>query len=114
MERRSFLAGMLGLAGATLAASVVKPAVAGVPSMSGGILDELDSPLSSLAGEGDGRLEPEKVRSQEFDRRRERRDHWRHGHRPRRRPVWRRVCHRFRRNGHWRERCWRERVWVWR
>ena len=119
MERRLFLTGMLGLAGATLAASVVKPgaAVAGVPGMSGvsgGILDELDSPLSSLAEEGDGRLEPEKVRSQEFDRRQERRGHWRYGHRPRRRPVWRRVCRRFRRNGHWRERCWRERVWVWR
>ncbi|TIP96655.1 MAG: protamine-2 (modular protein), partial [Mesorhizobium sp.] len=45
MDRRLFLTGVFGVAGAAALASAVRPinAVAGVPSAGSGILDELDA-----------------------------------------------------------------------
>lgn len=101
MDRRSFLTGVLGLAGTAAVVTALKPAsaVAGVPNRSG-ILGELDV-VDAAAGD-----EPEV----------ELIDH-RYGHhrrrRRRRRRVWRRVCRRYWRHGRWRRRCRRQRVWVW-
>lgn len=103
MERRLFLTGLFGVAGAAALASVGRPvqAVAGVPAANGaGILDELDNAVLE-PGEDDAAVEPVAHR------------HW---HRPqrrrRRRRVWRRVCRRYWRHGRYRRRCRRERVWV--
>ncbi|MER9332024.1 protamine-2 (modular protein) [Mesorhizobium sp. M0488] len=105
MERRLFLTGMLGVAGAVALASVAGSgkAVAGVPA-GNGILDELDKPDPAVF-EGDEQVELEQVSH--------RRWHRRYYHRRRgRRRVWRRVCRRYWRYGRRRVRCWRERVWV--
>ena len=108
MDRRLFLTGLLGLAGATALTSLVGPgnALAGVPT-GRGILDELDAPDDELDASDiveDDDPEAELIRH-------------RHGHRGRRRRrrrrVWRRHCRRYRINGHWRRRCRRRRVWVW-
>lgn len=102
MDRRLFLTGMFGLAGAALVAGAAGQAVA-MPRATGGILDELDSPVSNLGGEGGATVEEVQWRH-----------HHHHEHWPRRRRrVWRRVCRRVRVHGRWRRRCWRERVWVW-
>ncbi|RFC65750.1 protamine-2 (modular protein) [Mesorhizobium denitrificans] len=107
MERRLFLTGLLGVAGAAAVASVVRPAqaLAGVPDMSGGpgILDELDMPAND--GE-EAIVEPVYHR----DWHRPGHPHWRY--RRRRRRVWRRVCRRYWHHGRWRHRCRRVRVWV--
>lgn len=106
MDRRSFVVGLFGLAGATVVASVARPltAVAGVPgdglSNGTGILDLIDEPETGLA-EPPQELEPELV--------------WHRGrrhYRPRRRLVWRRVCRRVWYRGRLRRRCYRARVWV--
>lgn len=95
MDRRLFLTGLLGLTGATLVAGLAAPgkAVAGIPGMSGGILDELDTSPNDTEG-GDAGAAPEKV---QYRRRR-------------RRPVWRTVCRRVRIRGRWHRRCRRVRV----
>lgn len=97
MDRRLFLTGLLGLTGATLVAGLAAPgnAVAGIPNLSGGILDELDTPANDTAQAGDGRPVPENV---QYRRRR------------RRRPAWRTVCRRVRIRGRWHKRCHRVRV----
>ena len=100
MDRRSFLAGLLGMAGATALASAVKPqsAQAGIINPGTGILDELEA------------SEPEITEA----RHRPGHRNW-HRHRPRRyyrRRAWRRICRRVRINGRWRRRCWRRRVWI--
>lgn len=102
MDRRLFLSGMLGLVGAAAIAGATRPisAMAGVPNTGNGILDELDAPATDLLEEEEPQAEVEQVAR----RRRRRR---------RRRRVWRRVCRRFWRNGRWRRRCYRTRVWVW-
>lgn len=103
MDRRMFLTGMLGVAGAAALAGVVRPptALAGVPNARGGILDELDSPdVETEGAEIQPELEPIQYR------RRDRR------HRRRRRRVWRRICRRYWRHGRRRVRCYRRRVWV--
>jgi len=109
MERRLFLTGMLGVAGAAAFASLAGPgrAVAGVPQ-GNGILDELDKQDAAVL-EGDDDVEPEKVSHR----------HWHHrydGDRyyggRRRRRGWRRVCRRYWRHGRRHVRCWRERVWL--
>ncbi|QND58554.1 protamine-2 (modular protein) [Mesorhizobium huakuii] len=109
MERRLFLTGMLGVAGAVAFAGVVGPgrAVAGIPQ-GNGILDELDKPDPAVF-EGDDGVEVEQVSHR----------HWHRWHRRyhggRRRYGWRRVCRRYWRHGRRHVRCWRERVWhgVW-
>lgn len=104
MDRRLFLTGMLGLAGAAAITSV-RPdnALAGVPT-GRGILDELDAPAADLLEEDDPEVEAEPVRHRSWHRRRRRR---------RRRRAWRRYCRRYWRAGRWRRRCRRRRVWVW-
>lgn len=110
MDRRTFLTGVLGLAGAAAVATAVRPvnAMAGVPN-TGGILGELEASATDAAAEG-GEAKVELV-----DHRRGHERWRRHGHHRRRyrRQVWRRVCRRYRHHGRWRERCRRERVWVW-
>ncbi len=112
MDRRLFLTGMLGIAGAAALASTMKPgaALAGIPGNPGGILDDLDAPLSGPAE--DGELEKVQYRPGERNNRRNWHHDRRHDRRPRRRPVWRTVCRRVRSHGRWHRRCWRERVWV--
>lgn len=103
MDRRVFLTGMLGLAGAAAMAGALRPgsAVAGIPA-GNGILDELDAPAADILGPDPAQAEPVQYRR----------------HRPpprprRRRPVWRRVCRQYWDRGRRRVRCYRRRVWVW-
>jgi hypothetical protein len=103
MDRRLFLTGILGLAGATAVASMTRPAQALVPSAGNGILDEIDAPEPDIAGEDEGRIEAEEVRHR----------HWHRRRRRRRRRAWRRHCRRYRHHGRWRRRCRRVRVWEW-
>jgi len=109
MERRLFLTGMLGVAGAVAFASVAGSgrAVAGIPQGKG-ILDELDKPDPAVF-EGDDQVKLEQV---SYHRGHHRRHHGHHGHHRRRR-VWRRVCRKYWRHGRRHVRCWREHVWVW-
>ncbi|TPN89470.1 protamine-2 (modular protein) [Mesorhizobium sp. CU2] len=102
MERRLFLTGMLGVAGAAALASLAGPgkAVAGIPA-GNGILDELDKPDNAVF-DGDEPAEVEQVSHYH--------GHWRR--RRRRRRGWRRVCRRYWRHGRWHRRCWRERFWI--
>ena len=111
MERRLFLTGMLGVAGAVAFASVAGPgrAIAGIPQ-GNGILDELDKPDPAVF-EGDDQVELEQVAHYRGYRRRHYGHYRRHG--GRRRRVWRRVCRNYWRHGRRHVRCWRERVWVW-
>ncbi|TIQ35101.1 MAG: protamine-2 (modular protein) [Mesorhizobium sp.] len=107
MERRLFLTGMLGVAGAAAFASLAGPsrAVAGIPE-GNGILDELDKPDPAISEEDDqDLLQP----AQYYYRRRYYRDRY---YRRRRRRVWRRVCRRYWRYGRRHVRCWRRRVWI--
>ena len=104
MERRLFLTGMLGVAGAAALVSLAGPsrAVAGVPG-GNGILDELDKPDPAVFEDGEDRAEVEQV----YHR------YWHDGpRRRRRRRGWRRICRRYWRHGYWRRRCRRERVWI--
>lgn len=105
MDRRLFLTGMLGVAGATAVASVLRPAeaLAGMPSARPGILDELDAPEADIP-DAEATVEP--VWHRGYPHRR-----WRR--RRRRRRTWRRVCERYWRRGRWRRRCYRRRVWIW-
>ncbi|PDQ17589.1 protamine-2 (modular protein) [Mesorhizobium sanjuanii] len=107
MDRRLFLTGMFGIAGAAALASAVRPvnAVAGVPAAGSGILDELEAQDNAVFGDDDSQAELEQVRH--------RHGHWRRHRRRRRRRVWRRVCRRYWRHGRVRTRCYRRRVWVW-
>jgi hypothetical protein len=104
MERRLFLTGMLGVAGAVAFASLTGPgsAVAGIPN-GNGILDELDKPDPAVF-EGDDQAELEQVSHRYWNHR--------HHHGRRGRRVWRRVCRRYWRRGRHHVRCWRRRVWV--
>lgn len=108
MERRLFLTGLLGVAGAVAFAGVVGPgrAVAGIPQ-GNGILDELDKPDPAVF-EGDEGVELEQVSHRRGHHRRHH-GHWRRG----RRRGWRRVCRSYWRHGRRHVRCWRERVWLW-
>ncbi|TIS58367.1 MAG: protamine-2 (modular protein) [Mesorhizobium sp.] len=103
MDRRLFLTGMFGIAGAAALAGAVRPinAVAGVSVARSGILDELEAQDTETFEDADTQAELQPV----YHRR------W---HRPRRRRrVWRRVCRRYWRYGRRRTRCYRRRVWVW-
>lgn len=107
MDRRKFLTGLLGVAGAAAAVSVLKPAeaMAAMPSAGrGGILDELEADVSSAAEAGDD-LTPQTVQYYGGG--------YGYRRRPRPRYVWRRVCRRVRGYYGWTRRCWRERVRVW-
>ncbi len=114
MDRRLFLTGLLGLAGAATVAGVTRPAqaLAGVPQ-GNGILDELDSADAAPLGEA----EVVDVQYRHDRRHRPPSQHRPPFHLPpprrRRRRVWRQVCRRYRSHGRWRTRCHRERVWVW-
>ncbi|MDX8520505.1 protamine-2 (modular protein) [Mesorhizobium dulcispinae] len=110
MERRLFLTGMLGVAGAAALAGLAGPgkAVAGIPK-GNGILDELDKPDPAIYEEDEQAdlLQPAQYY---YRRRRYYRD--RYYRRRRRRRVWRRVCRRYWRYGRRHVRCWRRRVWI--
>ncbi|RWA71595.1 protamine-2 (modular protein) [Mesorhizobium sp.] len=114
MERRLFLTGMLGVAGAAAFATLAGPAkaVAGIPK-GNGILDELDKPDPAIYEEDDQDLvQPAQYY---YRRRRYYRDRYyrdRYYRRRRRRRVWRRVCRRYWRYGRRHVRCWRRRVWI--
>ncbi|PBB27389.1 protamine-2 (modular protein) [Mesorhizobium sp. WSM4307] len=110
MERRLFLTGMLGVAGAVAFAGIAGPgsAVAGIPQ-GDGILDELDKPDPAVF-EGDDDLEVEKVSHRRWHHRYYGDRYY--GERRRRRRGWRRVCRRYWRHGRRHVRCWRERVWL--
>ncbi|MEQ1940028.1 twin-arginine translocation signal domain-containing protein [Mesorhizobium sp. CN5-321] len=109
MDRRSFLTGVLGLAGTAAVVTAVKPsaALAGMPNRPG-ILDDLET-ADAVAGDTP---EVELVDHRRHHSRHDRRHHNRHRRRRRRR-EWRTVCSRYWRHGRWRKRCHRERVWVW-
>ncbi|MGX5723229.1 twin-arginine translocation signal domain-containing protein [Shinella zoogloeoides] len=104
MDRRSFLTGLLGLAGAAALASVVKP-----ESVQAGIINPGE------IGSGSGILDELETSEPDVVDVSHRRGHWPRHHRPHRhhrRRVWRRVCRRVRHHGRWHRRCWRERVWI--
>ncbi|AZO50944.1 MAG: protamine-2 (modular protein) [Mesorhizobium sp.] len=103
MDRRLFLTGMLGLAGAAAVVSAVRPisAVAGIPDAGSGILDELEA-QDRQAWEDDGTEADLQTVSHRYWRRRRRR-----------RRAWRRYCRTYWRYGRLRRRCYRRRVWIW-
>ena len=105
MDRRLFLTGMLGLAGAAAVVSAVRPisAVAGIPDARSGILDELET-QDKQAWEDDGT----EAELQTVSHR-----HWHRWHRRRRRRAWRRYCRHYWRYGRLHRRCYRRRVWIW-
>jgi len=112
MDRRLFLTGLLGIAGAATMAKVAGPSAAEAGVMNAnGILDELADSTPDVTNVDH--------RPGHWRRHRDRRDWRRHHHRgdfhrprrPRRRP-WREVCERYRRHGRWYRRCWREPVWM--
>jgi hypothetical protein len=105
MDRRTFLTGVLGLAGAAAIATTARPvnAIAGVPNPRG-ILDELDASTADIGDDG-GKAEVELANH--------RRGHWHHPRRRHRKHVWRNVCRRYWHHGRWHRRCYRRRVWVW-
>ena len=109
MDRRIFLTGVLGFAGAAAVATAIRPvnAVAGVPNPRG-ILDELDASAPDAVDGG----EPE-IQQADYHRGHRPRHHHRPRRRRQRRRVWRRVCRRYRHHGRWLQRCRRERVWAW-
>lgn len=117
MDRRSFLTGVIGIAGAAVFVARPTSAMAGLMPGRDGVLDELDEPASDLSdGEGNQvELEPVQYRRErERHWRRDHRDYYRRHHRPHRRRVWRRVCRSYWRHGRRHVRCFRKRVWVWR
>ncbi|WP_217575416.1 protamine-2 (modular protein) [Mesorhizobium sp. GbtcB19] len=112
MERRLFLTGMLGVAGAAALASLAGPgkAVAGIPA-GNGILDELDKPdllPEEAVLQGDDQAQVELV----SHRHHHGHGHWRWRRRHGRRRGWRHVCRRYWHHGRWRRRCRRERYWI--
>lgn len=107
MDRRLFLTGMLGVAGAAAVGTLSRPgsALAGVPETRGGILDALDTPATDEFGDdftGDG-ADAAELEPVQYRRRRRRQ----------RRRVWRRTCRRVWYRGRRRLRCYRRRVWIW-
>ncbi len=104
MDRRLFLKGILGVAGAAAVVTVLKPVEADAAMPSGrGILDEIDKMKpETFAPDAD----VEQVWHYGYG-------HGRPRHRPRRRPRYRRVCRRFYDGYGWRRRCWRERIRGW-
>jgi hypothetical protein len=107
MDRRLFLTGLVGLAGAAALGGASRPvgALAGVPDARGGILDALDAPEAEVFEDDGPRAEVEPVQYWRRHGRRHRRRH--------RRRVWRRVCRSYWRHGRRHVRCRRVRVWVW-
>ncbi|CAN7162564.1 twin-arginine translocation signal domain-containing protein [Mesorhizobium caraganae] len=106
MDRRSFLTALFGVAGAAALATTVRPleAMAGVPNIGNGILDELDKQDANAFDDDEGPGDVEQIYH--------RHGHWRRHHRRHRRRVWRRYCRTYWRHGHLRRRCYRRRVWV--
>ena len=107
MDRRHFLAGLLGVAGAATIATVLKPveAAAGMPGT--GILDQIDDPIEDGLDLESDEAVVEKVWHRGYPHR------GRRHRRGRRRRHWRRVCRRFWHRGRWRRRCRREPVFIW-
>lgn len=97
MDRRLFLTGLIGFAGATTLAGAAQATQALSPLDADGILDELDAAEPQELGDDAGaEIQPAN-----------------HRRRHRRRRVWRRECRRVRRHGRWITRCRRVRVWTW-
>lgn len=120
MDRRLFLTGLLGIAGAAAVGAAVRPetAEAGVVDASG-ILDEIDAPVAGEIEDGEVEGEVENVYHRRWHRPRRRPYGWRRRHyrrhyrRQRRRRVWRRVCRRYWNGYRWRRSCRPRRVWIW-
>ncbi|MER2535198.1 MAG: twin-arginine translocation signal domain-containing protein [Rhizobiaceae bacterium] len=107
MERRHFLLGLFGLAGAAAVTGVLgpQPVEAAMPRPGKGILDEIDGDVAGLE-------QPDSVDDGAVELANHRPGHRRPPRRRRRRRVWRRVCSRVRHQGRWVRRCYRRRVWV--
>ncbi len=109
MDRRLFVTGLFGVAGAAVLAAVVPPqaeALAGVPpdgtEPGSNVLPNLDD-LNADPGEADTAV-PEQGEQLAWH------EGWRHRRRRRR---WRRECRRYWRHGRWRRRCRRRPFWIW-
>jgi hypothetical protein len=103
MDRRSFLTALFGVAGAAALATAVRPleAVAGVPNVGNGILDELDKQDANSFDDDEGAGDVEQISHRRWHHRRHHRRH-----------VWRRHCRTFWRHGRLRRRCYRRRSFV--
>ena len=117
MDRRLFLAGLIGEASTSgITAVLPRQALAAVPL---GPKPQPNSILPDLSAPADEPIEPrdlEELDGQdelgELDEGVELANHrWNHHRRRLRR--WRRRCHWRRIHGHWRRRCRREPYWVW-
>ncbi|MDP1700497.1 MAG: protamine-2 (modular protein) [Aestuariivirga sp.] len=109
MDRRLFVTGLLGAAGAAgIAAVLPREALAAVP-----MGPKPNSILPDLSAPADGPYEPEDL--DELGEQDELEEGFRLAHVRRRRRVrrWRNRCRWRRINGHWRRRCRREPYWVW-
>jgi len=119
MERRLFLTGLLGVAGAAGVAAVLpREVLAAVPM---GSTLQPKSVLPDLSAPADEPLEPDELGDQdelgELDEGVQLAHYtgYPHNHRRRRRRVrrFRRRCRSYWHNGFWRRRCRREPYWIW-
>jgi len=110
MDRRLFVTGLFGVAGAAALAAIVTPqaaALAGVPAedtaAGSSVLPNLEDLKADSDESGDAVQEPGEQLA------------WHNGyrHRRRRRRRWRRYCRREWWHGHYRRRCRRRPVWIW-
>lgn len=114
MDRRVFVAGLLGVAAATGFAAALPRQARALPLVPPGLkpeedvlprLTESDAPLTEL----DEDWELDDGEEEGFQPARHRRRHRRRRRRVRR---WRRVCRRWKHKGHWHRRCRRRPHWV--
>ncbi|WP_162914156.1 protamine-2 (modular protein) [Taklimakanibacter lacteus] len=110
MDRRLFVTGLFGVAGAAALATIVTPrteALAGVladeTAPGSSVLPNLEDLKADADESGDTTQEAGEQLA------------WHNGyrHRRRRRRRWRRICRRYWRHGRWRRRCRRRPVWIW-
>jgi len=110
MDRRLFVTGLFGVAGAAALAAVVTPraeALAGVPA------DETAAGSSVLPNLEDLKADPDETAGTVQEAGEQLAWHHGHRHRRRRRRRWRRYCRREFWHGYWRRRCRRRPVWIW-
>ena len=112
MDRRLFVTGLVGVAGAAALAAVVSPhaeALAGVlpdgPPPGARVLPNLD----------DLKADPDEVETAAPDEGVQLASHRYRHYRRYRRWRWHRYCRRYWHHGYWRRRCYRRRsrVWIW-